>query len=437
MTVADGFTLAVAGDLLGPWAPRMGQGNAGLGAVAALFTSADAGFANLEGNIFDLVDFRGSPAAENGGFEQGGIGSGPLYPCSVADDLRELGITMVSVANNHALDWGAEGLLETGRTLDAAGIVHAGGGRTLAAARAPAFSETARGRVALVSAASTFLPMAPAGAGGGDARYPYRAPRPGISALRKRTVTLVTEEEFAVLRSIADRQGTGVADDAIDVVINPNYETFAPQNFRLADRTGVTYEPFPEDRDGILDAVRVGRTRADFVVFAIHAQETSSGGQEFLVPPETLEPPDFVVDLARDAIDAGADAVLVHGPHVVRGIEIHRDRPVFYGLGSLFFELGIGWPPSWYDSVVPVIRFDGGTLAEIRLHPISLGHPDERRPQSRQGIPEPADEETADRILTGIRRSSERYGTSVDITAGIGVIRDLADPPMELEGVTG
>ena len=47
-----------------------------------------------------------------------------------AADMKALGVDMVSVANNHSTDWGPEGLLETSRLLDEAGIAHAGGGRT-------------------------------------------------------------------------------------------------------------------------------------------------------------------------------------------------------------------------------------------------------------------------------------------------------------------
>lgn len=415
------FRIAAAGDLLGPWKPRMGQGNEGLTAVAGIFHDTDAAFANLEGNIFDLLSFLGAPAAENGGFEQGGVGSGPLFSADVAYDLKQLGITMVSVANNHALDWGPEGLLATRKNLDAARIRHAGAGQSLAEARGPEIIHTGQSTIALVCAASTFLPMAPAGAGGGNERYPHRAPRPGISALRKQTITLVTDEEFAVVREIARRQGH--PSDGTEVVLNPNDETFAAQLFRRSDQVGITYELNAHDRAGVLGAVRAGRCHADYVVFAIHAQETDSGGQEHLVPPETLEPPDFLVSLAHDAVAAGADLVLVHGPHVVRGIELHRGRPVFYGLGSLFFELGPNWPDAWYDSIVAVIDFDTRGLAEIQLHPLSLGHASENRPTERQGVPEPADPAAARRILTDLQRTSKLYGTTIDINDGIGVIR--------------
>lgn len=66
---------------------------------------------------------------------------------------------MLSRANNHTLDWGVEGMRETSRSLEVNGIVHAGAGETLGQAGAARFLETPRGRVALVSFATTITPM--------------------------------------------------------------------------------------------------------------------------------------------------------------------------------------------------------------------------------------------------------------------------------------
>jgi hypothetical protein len=40
------------------------------------------------------------------------------------------------------------------------------------------------------------------------------------------------------------------------------------------------------------------------------------------------------VDLHRGAIDAGADAVIGHHPHVAQGVEIYKGKPIFYSLGN-------------------------------------------------------------------------------------------------------
>jgi poly-gamma-glutamate synthesis protein (capsule biosynthesis protein) len=51
---------------------------------------------------------------------------------------------------------------------------------------------------------------------------------------------------------------------------------------------------------------------------------------------------DYQVEIAHTAIEAGADLVLGHGPHMPLGIEIYQNKPVFYGLGSFSFEIGHG-----------------------------------------------------------------------------------------------
>ena len=72
------------------------------------------------------------------------------------EDRKWLGVNLVSCANNHASDYGEEGILATISYLDAAGIPHAGTGRNLREARSPAYLDTPRGRVALIAATYTF-----------------------------------------------------------------------------------------------------------------------------------------------------------------------------------------------------------------------------------------------------------------------------------------
>ena len=90
--------------------------------------------------------------------------------------------------------------MKWGRWLDEAGIVHAGAGETHGVARAPQFLESAAGRIALVSLASTFRPtsesLPAAGASPG---------RPGISALH---LTSVVNVPPTAIKSLAQIQCT-------------------------------------------------------------------------------------------------------------------------------------------------------------------------------------------------------------------------------------
>lgn len=71
----------------------------------------------------------------------------------VVETLRIAKVNFASVANNHSLDFGPEGLAETLRVLDAAGIAHAGGGRDRAEAEKPAMLEARGLRLGVVAAA--------------------------------------------------------------------------------------------------------------------------------------------------------------------------------------------------------------------------------------------------------------------------------------------
>jgi poly-gamma-glutamate synthesis protein (capsule biosynthesis protein) len=120
--------------------------------------------------------------------------------------------------------------------------------------------------------------------------------------------------------------------------------------------------------------------------------------------------------------------------HVLRGVEIYKGRPIFYGLGEFFRQMdvvglsGMGnrsrgdenSPPIKYDSVVAISRFERGTLAEIRLHPIELT--DDVR-MAHRGVPRTAPPEGAQRILTRLQALSAPLGTTIAIEGGVGVIR--------------
>lgn len=118
-----------------------------------ILTSADATFANLETCVHEYLE----------GHQ--GISGGTYMTTEphLLEDLRWLGVSLVSCANNHAFDYGEEGVLATMKHLDSAGIPHAGTGRNLREARSPAYLDTSRGRVALIAATATFPPAAVAG----------------------------------------------------------------------------------------------------------------------------------------------------------------------------------------------------------------------------------------------------------------------------------
>jgi poly-gamma-glutamate capsule biosynthesis protein CapA/YwtB (metallophosphatase superfamily) len=427
--VPDGFTFAAGGDLILP-KPFDLANNANLARVAELFRHADLGFANQEGAIFDVAGFTGSQAAENGG-------GAPVSPARVARDLRSMGISIVSKANNHATDWGSEGLIATLSTLAAAGVVQAGGGKGLAEARAPGYVETRRGIAALVSVASTFPPMSVAGPATQNSGKTMPS-RPGISALHVRLVRRVSPEDFAALVRVAGAAAypTPAREDEVRI---------GDVLFRKSEVPGLTWEMAQADETAVLASIREARAKSRFVLFTIHAHQTAGDKDDGPVPyqPEVLhfaneaaasnnpQPADFEPALFHAVIDAGADAVVRTGPHVLNGIEVYKGKPIFYSLGSLFFPFGqrrnfttaagekLTFSDETFETVIPVTSYHDGKVSEIRLYPVAIDSSSE----PAAGSPILAPPEQGRRILERMRVLSLPFGTDLRIENGVGVIQ--------------
>src|SRR5262245_53370092 len=129
------FTVAAVGDVMVKRAGAEMADPAFQGAFQ-IIRDADVGFGNMEGNLSDLEHFNGPLR-------------GMMGDKSVAPALKKIGFDLMNRANNHIFDSDREGMYSTMAQLDAAGIVHAGTGKNLEDARAPAFLDTPKGRIAL------------------------------------------------------------------------------------------------------------------------------------------------------------------------------------------------------------------------------------------------------------------------------------------------
>ncbi len=448
--VRDGFTLTAVGDCIATRPLAAYLGDAGFAAIVDVLRRGHVRFGNCEMTVLDITGFKGYPHAWEGDYPMVG------QP-EVAADLAALGFTLVSRANNHSLDWGIEGMRETSRRLDAAGLAHAGVGDHRGLARAPRYVETPEGRVGLVSFASTFLPVSEA--------LPYRdaAPgRPGVNALKVTTKWVVTAEVMRALAVIpADEsahQETNEAAVAADGV--PQRLTRFRLEFELGDEPGTSYEVDTEDLADILRNVRLGKQHADFLIAALHSHEARN---ELPFPEAALLPADFVRPVAHAAIDAGADAFVCAGTHNLGPIEVYRGRPVFYGLGNFIWSdlqeplaadlyhsdaarrrmaaafvhperathadytaatEAVDFANEWiFESMVTKSVFAGGRLSELELHPVWLRYGE---PLTKSGIPMPAPPERAQKILAWLREMSAPYGTEIRIEDGVGRVRIAA-----------
>jgi len=90
------------------------------------------------------------------------------------------------------------------------------------------------------------------------------------------------------------------------------------------------------DLPGSAAIVAQVRPLVDVLVVTFHGGKEGAAAVRTPAGPEFLagEPRGNLRRWARQVIDAGADAVVGHGPHVLRGVEFYRGRPVFYSLGN-------------------------------------------------------------------------------------------------------
>lgn len=448
-SIADGFTLAAVGDLImeRPLSQLL-PNDPGFAAVVRILRNADAAFGNLENVAIDLTR---TPAHPYPGREDVSLVADPAVPA----DLARLGFDLVSRANNHTSDWGVQGMRETTRLLDQAGLVHAGVGENRAEARAARYLETPRGRVALVSMASTFSDWSDALPARG------RAPgRPGLSALRVTASYTLPPEAFALLREVKaalDAPGRScevTSAWALERRARADRDsgetlTFLDTEFKAGSRAGRHYAMNPVDLGEIRAAIRQGKQQSDLLIATIHSHETGLSCEE---------PGDFLPALAHDAIDAGAGVFVAHGEHRLMPLEIYKGRPVFYGLANFLWcdilepidagtyesnrdlltkaygdparatdaDLLAVWnaqgfdDPRVFQTIVATCRWERGRVAEVRLYPVDLGY-GERLTSS--GTPRLASAEVGKEILSRLQRISQPFGTRIDIVQGVGVIR--------------
>ena len=281
------ITIAAGGDMmLGspfPNASRMppNDGRDLLKPVAPIFTAADIAFGNLEGPLIDggISSKCGKGRSKCFAFKM---------PTRYGKYLKDAGFDVMSVANNHAGDFGAAGRASTRKTLDALGIKHAGSNKGIYS--------------------TTYL------------------------TVRGKKIAFI-----------------GFSTNAISLNVNNLAESRA--------------------------AVQRADRNADIVVVSFHGG--AEGSKAKRVPRRTeiffREKRGNLPLFARTVIDAGADLVLGHGPHVLRGMEIYKNRLVAYSLGNF---ATYGWfrlQGETAETLVLEVKINkDGEFVEGMIHPFVL-----------------------------------------------------------------
>jgi hypothetical protein len=257
--------------------------------------------------------------------------------------------------------------------------------------------------------------------------------------------------------------------------------------FRLMDRPGQhSFDMDPQDLREILTQVRTGKQASDFLASNFHWHQNRFDFQRYSFDNF---PADFEIKFAHQAIDNGDDFFLAQGVHTIKGVEIYKGKPIFYGVSNFVFQSGLmpqgkGSLPSERDTITaagPGVRgagaavgpdapvggrggrggrggapadpnaivgehetqgfwqlranlkallayahYENGQLAEVRIYPLDLGQTP--RPSSQIGIPKRPSPAVAKMILDEVVEYSKPFGTKIAIENGVGIIRI---PPAE------
>lgn len=200
-------------------------------------------------------------------------------PASDPENLKAVGragFHMVSLAGNHIHDRGGEGIEDTIANLTAQGIVSAGAGLDLDQARRPALTARRGVRVGLLS-------------------YNCVGPKEGWAGPRRAGcayLKIVTHYEL---------------ENA-----NPGGP---PKVYTFAD---------PDTVEAMQADIAAIRRQVDVLVVAFHKGVVHTPAHIAM----------YEKAVAREAIEAGADIVIGHHAHILRGVEVWRGKPIFHGLGN-------------------------------------------------------------------------------------------------------
>jgi poly-gamma-glutamate synthesis protein (capsule biosynthesis protein) len=422
MKITAPFTFAAVGDIA-ITRPIAGINDPRFQSLFSVMRGADMTYANMEG---------------------------PLEDDKLVNDLKGMGVRIMTTANNHTMDAGVEGMFHTMRVLDDAGITNAGTGKDLDDARRARFAATPKGVVGIVGMYSIDSASSPP-----ESRYTDARPNwPGLNPLRVTPYNIVSAEQMKQLKAIRDAVYTHRSEVPVPVAPVSKDEPAdelglfgsfykvgekvggISYSFNVADRVSTVRNGGPNDLEGILQSIRAGKQTTDFMIVAIHCHQNSFAYQAY---SHDNHVPDFLVELAHKSIDAGADVFVGHGVHTIRGIEIYKGKPIFYGVGNFLFPQGaVGsitngrqepasvasqtGQPENREALLTTSRYEGGKLVEVRLYPADLGL-DFDRTISRAGLPMTPSPANAEKILKVVQDASRAFGTTIAIDNNVGVIR--------------
>ncbi|MBR7165431.1 MAG: CapA family protein [Clostridia bacterium] len=423
-----------AGDIL--CQRRLPEDYEGFEEVKEYIARGDARFFNLE----TTVNYEGECyACQHSG--------GTYVRCApeVMEDMLKYGFNLTTFNNNHAMDFDHKGMEKTMEYVNKTGIVHAGVGNNLHQAAAPAYLETKNGRVALIAVNTTFNPAMMAG------EQARRIPgRPGINGIRISKRLILPEEAFLAAQEIGEKTGVNAPKN---ITRGEGYTPYLPEGvceigdmlFQKGEDWGIQETPNAADMARVKGAIAEARLVADYVMISIHTHQ--------IVGSDKTTVSQVLKDICHSLIDAGADAIVGHGPHLLRAVEVYKEKPIFYSLGDFVIQLyqvpvapedfyknyglnsdssvislletrsagftrGLMEDPRMMEAVIPYWETDeNGNLTHLELKPVKANKGDGKH---LEGLPQPA-KDTA--FMEKLAEMSRPYGVTMTMENGVAVCR--------------
>jgi poly-gamma-glutamate capsule biosynthesis protein CapA/YwtB (metallophosphatase superfamily) len=325
--------------------------------IAPIMAAADVSTVNLETVVGQLPETGAYPA------KRFLLQSPPV----VLAALDEMGIDLVTLGNNHAYDWQGPGVTSTIASLDGAGIAWAGAGTSEAQAQAGRMIDVRQAKVGVVSATTVNGDFVNDNLPGADETRPVDLPAKDAWQYEERTFGFgkVGDAEYVP----AEPRRPGVA-----------WTAFTELESLLDDQQsgalwGAMAKAYPELQDWVArrghggaapfqsEAIKRSITElradgADLVVVEIH------GGFQFSDVAS-----EFATRAAHAAIDAGADLVVGHHPHVLQGFEWYKGRLIAYSLGNFVFDQDF---LSTFPSAILRTIFEGNRMIDARVIPLTI-----------------------------------------------------------------
>jgi poly-gamma-glutamate capsule biosynthesis protein CapA/YwtB (metallophosphatase superfamily) len=198
----------------------------------------------------------------------------------VAGVIADAGFDVLSFASNHTLAFSTEGLVDTLSNLTRQGVAVIGAGEDIAAARRPAVFEVQGAKVGVLA----YCSVVPRG-------FEATETKSGVAPVRVRTF-------------------------------------YEQRDWQPGTPPRIVTTAYPEDVAAMVEDIEALRPDVDVVVVSHH------WGIHYV--PAMIA--DYQFEVAHATIDAGADIILGHHPHILKAIEVYKGKPIFYSIGSYALE---------------------------------------------------------------------------------------------------